>query len=98
MKLHEIIQALEEPTNSVQIDTLIPYKKSLFTYYENYFCCEPILMVTMVSNAVQYAQIVSANDFTDAVFHWVESMNLSDEDKESEIEVISYNSIPLKEL
>jgi hypothetical protein len=98
MKLHEIISMLDQPTTSVLIERLVPYKKSLCIYYTRYFSCEPILMVVMVANAVQYAQIVPSNEFSDAVFHWVESMDLEEEDKEGAIETISSNSILLEKL
>jgi hypothetical protein len=98
MKLYEIISKLKEDTNSVLIESMLPYKNSLHTYYSNLFCCEPILMVTMISNAVQYAQIVPSHEFSEAVSRWVESMNLSDEDRDNEIELINLQSIYLNEL
>ena len=99
MKLYEIIEANEKDNISILIELLVPYKKSLFTYYSRWFCSEPVLMVTMVANAVQYAKIVPANEFAEAMDEWVNADNtLSDEDKEDEKETINFNSIMLKDL
>ena len=99
MKLHEIISTLETPTNSVLIESMLPYKKSLCTYYLRFFCCDPVLMVTSVSNACQYAQIVPSNDLNEAIYHWVDSMNLeTEEERENEIELILFQSIMLNNL
>ena len=100
MKLHEIIAINDSGNNdSLLIELLIPYKNSLLTYYKDYFCSDPIVMVTMVSNAVQYGIIVSSNDFAEAFECYVESQNLdSEEDKEMSRETISFNSIMLSQL
>lgn len=102
MKLHEIIKLNEDHETSLLVESLIPYKKSLLTYYKDYFCCEPILMVTSVSNAVQYAKIVPSNEFKDAIYAYigVDYVNEENEDSEefAEFETINFNSILLKDL
>ena len=67
MKLHEIIEQNAIDTNSILIELLLPYKKSLYTIFSREYRGEPVLMVTDVFNAAQYSKIVPANDFIDAV-------------------------------
>jgi hypothetical protein len=101
MKLYEIIEANEKDKTSILIEKLIPYKKSLLTYYRNLFPSEPILMVTMVANAVQYAQIVPSDEFTEAISDWMgEPIDFDDEESDTyaEYETICANSIMLKDL
>lgn len=101
MKLYEIIEANEKDNISILIELLVPYKKSLFTYYSRWFCSEPVLMVTMVANAVQYAKIVPANEFAEAISDWMgEPIDFDDEESDtySEYETICANSIMLKDL
>jgi len=99
-KLHEIIAINSKGTDSILIELLHPYKRSLLTYYTDLFCCEPILMVTSIFNAAQYGIIVSSNEFSEALEYYIEN-DLENEDyemKESERETISFNSIMLKDL
>lgn len=102
MKLFEIIAANENHTQSILIEKMIPYKKSLFTYYSRYFGNrnEPLLMVVSVSNAAQYGKIVPANEFGDAISAYLDDYNCSDETSENyaEYETIYFNSIPLAKL
>lgn len=102
MNLHSIITANESDTQSILIETMLPYKKSLLTYYSNEFGNrnEPILMVTDVFNAAQYGKIVGANDFIDAICAYLEDYNCSDETSENfaAYETICFNSIPLAKL
>ena len=94
MKLHEIIEANDRQDESILIEELAKYAKSLYIYYKAYFACEPILMVTSVMNAVQYARIEPENEFSEAVFWWVDGIEgLDEEEKQAEIETISFNSI-----
>lgn len=96
MLLHEIISTNDKGTSSINTSILHSYKKSLYTYYKDLYCCEPVLMVTDVFNAVQYALIVPANEFHEAINHYLDADNsLTDEEKESSIELISFQSIPL---
>lgn len=102
MNLSSIITANESHTQSILIETMLPYKKSLLTYYSNYFGSrnEPMLMVTDVFNAAQYGKIVPANDFQDAIAAYLDDYNCSDENSENfaAYETICFNSIPLSKL
>jgi len=100
MKLHEIISALETQTNSVLIESMIPYKKSLLAYYKDLFCSDPVLMVTIVSNAAQYARIEPANELTEAICSYLDDYDCTEEGSEnySEYETICFNSMMLADL
>ena len=100
LKLYEIIALNDKPHNSILIESLIPYKNSLYTYYKDYFCGEPVLMVTSVCNAVQYGKIVPCNEFTDSIIQWLNNPDCMNEDNDnfSEFETINFNSIPLSKL
>ena len=68
MKLHEIIeQNNANETNSILVETLVPYKKQLLTWFTNEFIGEPMLMVVSVFNACQYAKIVDEFEFSEAI-------------------------------
>lgn len=97
MLLHEIIQKCEEGKDSILTEILYKYKKSLYTYFKSYYNCEPVLVVTDVYNACQYAFIAPSNEFNEAIENYLEDENMSDEDKHAEIETISFNSIMLKD-
>jgi hypothetical protein len=102
MKLHEIIKLNESHSNAILVELLIPYKRSLLTYYTDLFCCEPILMVTDVMNACQYAKIVPANEFSEAVCAYMGVPYIDEDDHESVertwYEVMCANSMPLSKL
>jgi hypothetical protein len=95
MKLHEIIAA-NDNGKELLIELLYTYKKSLLTYYTDYFCCEPVLFVTMVCNAVQYAKIISSNEFSEVLEDYCADMEA--DEIEGEMETINYNSIFLTNL
>ena len=97
MKMHEIITANESPSTSILTEALYPYRKSLLVYYRDLFCCEPLLMVTSVFNAAQYAKIVPANEFNEVLSDYLDGMDLDDETREYEEEVIPFNSIMLSD-
>jgi len=98
MKLHEIITTFEGGTSSVLTELLHPYKKSLLTYYKAYYNCEPVLMVTDVFNACSYAMVVPGNEFSEAIYHYLAAdEGLTDEEKEQQTELISFQSIMLKD-
>ena len=97
MKLHEIIKANEDGKSSILIELLIPYKKSLLTYYREYFTSEPMLMVTDVFNAAQYGKIVPSCELYDAIMLYLDE-DLSEEDQCYAIEEICANSILLSNL
>ena len=90
MKLHEIIDINDKGTDSILIEKLAPYKNSLFTYYSNLFTSEPVLMVTDVFNAAQYALIVPINEMSEA-----QAIYLQDRDCSQERELINFQSIML---
>jgi len=100
LKMYEIIEYCNDLKNSVLIEQIIPYKKSLLTYYTNYFTSEPILMVTAVFNAAQYGVIVPANEFIDAICEHLNDLECMNEDSGNyaEYETICFNSIPLSKL
>jgi len=100
LKLHEIIESNEVETSSILIELLVPYKKSLLTYYSRLFPSEPILMVTSISNACQYSKIVPDGEFTEALINYIGDYNCMDEENENfcEYETICFNSIPLSNL
>lgn len=100
MKLAEIIENNKIATRSIEIQALQPYFKSLYAYYSNYFYGEPVLMVTDVFNACQYAKIVDSSEFNEAVCEYIKSEcieNESNEDKICQYETINFNSKMLKD-
>ena len=97
MNLHEIIKANETDGLDISYQAIHPYKKSLYTYYKSLFCCEPILMITAVFNAVQYCKIVPENDFFEALDGYVNDMELNEEEKENEKELINFQSLMFRD-
>lgn len=101
LKLYEIIELLETPGNSVLIELMQPYFKSLRTYYrENStkFKPELILMVTSVTNATSYARIEPVDEFNEALEEYINTMDLeTEEERENERETINFNSRMLNE-
>lgn len=103
--LYQIINANEEKETSVLYETMYPYLKSLYTYYKDYFCSEPLLMVTSVTNATQYCKIVNSNELYEAICEYlnVSYINTDEERSEeeeeiySEYETICFNSILLRD-
>ena len=106
MKLHEIIEINEDHEKSILIEKMIPYKKMLNIFFNRDFTSEPMLMVTSVSNAAQYAKIVPAGEFTEAVYAYmgvgyvVEDSEEEDFDEDlfAQYETICFNSRLLKDL
>lgn len=92
--------------NLPQLKKMLPYKKMLNIYFDREFTSEPLLMVTDVYNAAQYAKIVPAGEFNEAVYAYmgvgyvVEDSEEEgfDEDLFSQYETICFNSIPLSNL
>lgn len=97
-KLHEIIEINSTGDTSILVESLLRYKKSLYTYFKRYYCQEPILMVTDVFNACQYALIVPANEMSEAIQVYLQNSDLTDEEKDEQTELISFQSIMLKDL
>ena len=100
MKLHEIITAHEDPTQSILIEKMIPYKKSLLAYYTAQFTSEPILMVTAAMNAAQYGRIEPVNELNEAICAYLDDYDCDNEESENfcEYETICANSMMLKDL
>jgi phytoene/squalene synthetase len=92
MKLHEIIDINDIGTDSILTEELYKYRKSLFVYYSNFFTSEPVLMVTDVFNAAQYALIVPIDEMSDA-----QAIYLQDRDCSQERELINYQSVMLSD-
>jgi hypothetical protein len=101
-----IIEANNKQDQSILFESLHPYLKSLYIYYKDLFGCEPVLMVTDVFNACQYAKIVPANDFNEAINAYlnvsyieVEQDNKNfDSDLFAQYETINFNSKMLIDL
>ena len=92
MQLHTIIENLEGLKSAVLIEKMIPYKKSLQTYFNAYFNDEPMLLFVSVSNAAQYAIVCPCSETFEALQSYDDT--LTDEDKE----VILFNSMLLNNL
>ncbi len=100
MLLHEIIEINDKGTSAIITEELYKYRKSLYTYYKAYYPrnCEPMLMVTDVFNACQYALIVPDSEFNDAMDIYLRNddrLTEDDAELESAKELISFQSIPL---
>jgi hypothetical protein len=99
MKLSEIIKTNDKPDTAILYEAIAPYKKQLLIYYKNMFNCDPVAMVTSVTNATAYIKIVPANEFFEAIQDYLNADNtLSDEDRTAEEETINFNSRLFKEL
>ena len=99
MKLHEIITALEDHTQSVLIEKMVPYKKSLLAYFSSKFSSEPVLMVTDVFNSAQYGRIEPINELNESICAYLDDYDCANEESENfgEYETICANSMMLKE-
>jgi hypothetical protein len=102
MRLHEINQANQVIGNSILIDEIVKYKKSLITYWSDMYCVNEeqlILVVTDIMNAAQYGFITEAGQYQEVVEEYVNTIpDMTEEDKENEIENINFNSIQLNKL
>ena len=99
MKLHEIVNAVLNDEELIY-EKIAPYKNSLYIYFKDYFCYEPVLMVTFVCNAVQGCKIVSSNEFNEAICHYLNDFDCSNEESENfaEYETICFNSLMLSDV
>jgi hypothetical protein len=101
MKLSEIIAQNKKVDESILYEMIQPYLKSLYVYYKDLFCSEPVLMVTDVTNASQYCRIVDSNDFSEAICDYI-GIDFEPEDQESDdfayYESICFNSKFLKDI
>lgn len=98
MLLHQIIKLSEEGKTGILIELIQPYKKSLSTYFERYYTSKPALVVTAVFNAAQYGFICPSDEMQEAIETYLNGSDLSEEDKESEREIILFNSLMLETL
>lgn len=99
MLLHEIISLSEQSETGILIEEIAKYKRSLVTYYKEYYCCEPVLIVTAVFNAAQYGFIAPCDQFSWAIDTYLNSDDsLNEEGKETERELINFQSIMLSNL
>ena len=96
-KLHELI-GLIDSDNELSYDMIAPYKKSLYTYYKAYFCCEPVLMITATFNAGAICKIVSSNEYSEALIDYLDANQLTGEERDSEEETINFNSMMLADV
>jgi hypothetical protein len=101
MNLSDIIAQNKKVDESIEYGQIHPYLKSLYVYYKDLFCSEPVLMVTDVTNAAQYCRIVSSNEFSEAICDYI-GIDLEPEDQESDdfamYESICFNSKFLKDI
>jgi hypothetical protein len=104
--LASIIEANGDPKTSILYETLHPYLKSLYVYYKNEFNCEPVLMLTTLYNAAQYAKIVPCYELHEAICDWLNIWDFQDDPKSkyfdaeqfAEYETIQFNSKMLIDL
>ena len=97
-KLHEIIEINSTGDTAILVESLLRYKKSLYTYFKRYYSQEPVLLVTNVFNAAQYALIVPANEMSEAIQVYLQNSDLTNEENEEQTELINFQSIMLKDL
>jgi hypothetical protein len=101
MRLHEINQANQVIGNSILIDEIVKYKKSLITYWSDMYNVNEdqlILVVTSVFNSGSYGFITEVDQYTEVVQEYVDNLDLSKEDADYEFENINFNSIQLNKL
>jgi hypothetical protein len=100
MKLYELIETFSR-NQPVDVALILPYKRSLRTYYQNWHLGEPILMITSVFNAGALGLVVPADEYHEAVYSYLAEHNpeteYDSEDWNSYVEVISANSRFLKD-
>lgn len=96
MKLHEIIETNETGKTAILTEELYKYRNSLLVYYRSLWARqEPVLLITSVFNACQYALIVPECEIMEAIECYLEDSGLTAEEKENAAEEILCNSIPL---
>jgi hypothetical protein len=97
----QIIAFNNDAQKSILFESMHPYLKSLYVFYKDLFCCEPVLMVTNVFNAAQYVKIVSSNEFQEAACDYIgcEVYEIQNDDNFlSQFENINFNSKLLKDI
>ena len=108
MKTYKLFEIIDRNDNNfyVSYENQKMYIKSLYTYYKDYFNCEPIGLITNVTNNSCVMRIVSENEFDEAIYeemgvHYVETDERNphyNEDLFCEYETINANSRLLKDL
>ena len=108
MKTYKLFEVIERNDNNfyVSYENQKMYIKSLYTYYKDYFNCEPIALITNVTNVGGVMRIVSENEFNEAIYeemgvHYVETDERNphyNEDLFYEYDIINANSRYLKDL
>lgn len=104
MKMYEIIDVMLDADKehlSVEYEQIAKYKRSLYKYFKDYFCCEPVCMVTSVTNNSCYMRIVPSNEFAECVECWINDSldeNDTDEDIEAHREYIDASSMMFSDL
>ena len=97
----QIIAFNNDAQKSILFESVHPYLKSLYVFYKDLFCCEPVLMVTDVFNAAQYVKIVPSNEFQEAACNYIgcEVCEIQNDDNFlSQFENINFNSKLLKDI
>ena len=99
MKLHEIIKKVGT-LDQLSYEQIQPYLKSVYVYTKDYFCSEPILMVTFVCNAFQGCIITCEQNYLEDLNNHLLECELTPgtEDWQCEEETINFNSKFLKDL
>ena len=101
MRLSKLINIFEnEHTLSILWDKVSPYKKILYAYYKKLFMCEPVWLVTSLTNSTCYGRIVPETELYESITSYLEVPYIDSEDEEIEsyYEIICANSKLLKEL
>lgn len=101
MKRFEFIELNKVQTTAIEYSNLHPIKNSLYIFYKDLFCCEPVVMVTDVMNAAQYVKIVPSNEFNEAVCAYIgcEVYEIQNDDNFlAQFETINFNSKLLKDI
>ena len=101
MRLLELINIFDNKhTLSILWDKVSPYKKILYVYYKNLFMCEPVWLVTSLTNSTCYGRIVPETELYESITSYLEVPYIDSENEEIETnyEIICANSKLLKEL
>ena len=81
LKLHELIEKFEN-CEDAPYEWVAPYKKQLFTYFSEYYGGEPMLMVTVVTNAMQGVIVVPDHMLHETVLEYL-NVDYIEEDENS---------------
>lgn len=101
MRLSKLINIFNNKhTLSILWDKVSPYKKILYVYYKNLFMCEPIWLVTSLTNSTCYGRIVPETELYESITSYLEVpyIDSDDEEMETNYEIICANSKLLKKL